>query len=302
MNLPPIRTFSYHYRQKYGHAVGKIALAPGIRCPNRREGGCVFCRSASFTPSYLSPEDAIEQQLKKGKNRLRKSKFTCFFAYFQQESCTVLGEDLLLFLLSAVLEDGDCIGVILSTRPDMVPQSLLDKLSQLHLSTGKEILLELGLQSSHDRSLVLLNRNHTVQDFIDSARRIKGTSGLQLGVHLIFGIPGESSEDMLKSVRFASDLGMDAVKLHHLQVVHTKELARWSREGKITLFELDGYLQLLLEVLPLIPSHVVVHRMWTTSHPELLIAPRWNILTAELSKRLVDMMNDAGIWQGKKVE
>ena len=169
MSAPVIRTFSYHYREKYGHGVGKIPVDMGQPCPNRARGGCIFCRPASFTPSYLKNKDDLLRQVAAGKKHLLKGRFKKYFAYFQQETCTSLPVEQLVPAFRLLLTDVDCVGLILSTRPDCVKDQLIKSLAELISKTGKECLFELGLQSVHERSLKMLNRNHSFGDFQDAS-------------------------------------------------------------------------------------------------------------------------------------
>lgn len=259
----------------------------------------MFCLPASFAPAYLNPLDHIVQQLTKGKKHLLRTRFSKYLAYFQQESCTACSPPEMAMMLGRIFTDRDCLGVILSTRPDMIEPAMLAEVASLVDAAGKECLIELGLQTMHDRSLHLLNRNHSVQDFVDSVGLIRSFPELQVGAHLIFGIPGESHADMVETVRFVGELGVDAVKFHHLQVIRGTTLADWHAGGKVKVFSVQEYLDLLFELLPYLPPHVVVHRLWATSHPDLLIAPKWNILAADLSGRLQQRMAAAELWQGK---
>ncbi|MFH0782622.1 MAG: TIGR01212 family radical SAM protein [Pseudomonadota bacterium] len=299
MSQPVLRSFSYHYRQKFGHGVGKIPLDLGQPCPNRLHGGCIFCRPAGFTPAYLRKSDAIAQQITEGKAHLLKGRFKKYFAYLQQETCTAVPVEALLEVLKLLLADVDCVGLILSTRPDYVADDLLLPLARLVKETGKECLFELGVQSVHERSLKFLNRNHSLADFHHAANRIKAAGCFQLGAHLIFGIPGESQEDMLFSLRSVCEVGVGHLKLHHLQVARDTALATLYHEGKVTLFTLEGYLQFLLRALPVIPAEVTIHRLWATTHPDLLLAPKWNCLAGTLSTILQQKMMEQGIWQGQ---
>jgi radical SAM protein (TIGR01212 family) len=300
--LPAVHTFSYHYRKKYGQGVGKIPLDMGQPCPNRLKGGCIFCRPASFTPASLRKTDQIESQVARGKQYLLKGRFRKYFAYFQQETCTSIPSEELLPIFNLLLADDDCVGLILSTRPDYIQQQLLEILAELIGRTGKECLFELGLQSVHDRSLTLLNRNHSFSDFQNAARLIQQAGCFELGAHLIFGIPGESEEDMLSSVKTLCALGIDALKLHHLQVIRDTPLHELYRQGELTLFSLEAYLRFLLTVLPVIPAGVTIHRLWATAHPDLLIAPKWNVLASSLSRLLQDRMTEQGLRQGQLAE
>jgi hypothetical protein len=299
MPSPLIRTFSYHAREKYGHGVGKIPVDMGQPCPNRLNGGCIFCRPASFTPSYLHTTDELPRQVAAGKKQLLKGRFNKYFVYFQQETCTALPVSRLLPVFRLVLADTDCIGLILSTRPDYISERLLSPLADLIKVTGKECLFELGLQSVHERSLRLLNRNHGFAAFQDAAGLIKGAGCFELGAHLIFGIPGESDEDMLSSVTTVCRLGVNALKLHHLQIIRETPLQKLFEQGTAAVFSLEAYLQFLLRVLPIIPIEVTIHRLWATAHPALLIAPRWNVLAGRLSEVLRAKMVETGIRQGQ---
>ena len=300
MTQPRIRTFSYHYRHKYGQAVGKIPVDMGRPCPNRAHGGCIFCRPAGFTPWHLEKTDTVARQIELGKTHLLKGRFKKYFAYFQQETCTALPVKQLLPVFASLLPDPDCVGLILSTRPDYLEDRLLQPLAGLIRKTGKECLFELGLQSVHDRSLNLLNRNHSFSDFQDAALRIRAFGCFELGAHLIFGIPGESEEDMLFSVKTVCALGVGSLKLHHLQVIRDTALHSLYAEGQTPVFSLAGYIGFLLRVLPVIPAGITIHRLWATAHPDLLVAPKWGKLATSLSRMLQEKMAESGIWQGQR--
>lgn len=299
MDRQPVNTFSFHYRRIYGKPVGKIPLDTGMICPNREHGGCIYCRQDSFAPSYLQQKDSIAVQLEKGKRFLLRDRFRLYFGYFQQESPTAMDIADLRPLLEQVLGDYHCVGVIVAARPDNLEQDVLAGLAELAERVGKECILEIGLQSFHDRSLRLLNRHHDVQDFIDTVARIKDLHILKTGVHLILGIPGETEDDMLVTLRQVCDLGVDALKLHHLQVIRDTPLHAMYRRGQIPVFSAAGYLDLLARLLPEIPEHIVIHRLWSHSHPDLLIAPRWDMLAGNLSNLLRETMSRRGVYQGK---
>lgn len=297
-NRPRIRTFSVHCRERYGHTVGKIPLDVGVVCPNRRHGGCLFCRPASFTPHALRRADSLAEQIYRGKRYLLSGRFRYYFAYFQQETPTALPAGTLLTIIEQVLADTDCLGLILSTRPDTLTAELLHALAHLVRDQGKECLIELGLQSAHDQSLAFLNRNHSVADCLGAAHLVRAQPGLHLGVHLILGIPGETIADMIKTVAMACAMGVQAMKLHHLQVIRGTPLHQLYRQGALPVFDLEAYLELLLALLPRIPAHITLHRLWATAHPQLLVAPRWHSHTGDLSAQLLKRMEERELWQG----
>ncbi len=302
MTKPHIRTFSYHYRQKYGQKIGKIAVDIGFPCPNREKGGCIFCESSSFTPGYLLKDDDISAQIQKGRKSLIKGRFNFYFVYFQQETTTAIAADRLLPFCELALKDTDCIGIIISTRPDYIEDNFLKRLAIILSSYQKECLFELGVQSAHERSLTFLNRNHSFSDFVNSVQQIRQFDFFDIGAHIIFGIPGESEEDMLTTIKTVCGLGVNALKLHHLQVIRGTPLHDMYIREEISLFSLEKYFHLLLKILPHIPAEVTIHRLWATSHPDMLIAPKWNILTNILSERLMKMMVKQGVYQGMAME
>lgn len=295
----PIRTFSVYSRERFGTTAGKVPLDVGVTCPNRTRGGCIFCQPTSFTPSFLSRDDDVAVQLAKGKEHLLKGRFKKYFGYFQQETCTVMATEQLVEIFNIVLADEDCVGLIISTRPDCVEIRLLEKLSLLIAAHRKECLFELGVQTVHPESLQLLNRNHTFEDFLDCGRAIKSFTTFQLSAHLIFGIPGETEEQMSYSVERICRFGVDALKLHHLQVVRNTSLQRIHERGELELFTLERYIDFLVDIIGYIPPQVTIHRLWATAHPKDLIAPRWNVLTSQLSSQLLKKMREKNVWQGK---
>ncbi len=296
-----IRTFSVHCRERFGQTLGKIPLDLGIPCSNRSKGGCIFCRPASFTPFSLRTTDPLDEQIRRGKQLLLRGRFTRYFGYIQQETATALATTRLVALLATILEDPDCLGLILSTRPDAIAADLPAALAALIDQSGKECLIELGLQSIHPASLRLLNRNHSFADFLTAVGRIQAVGSLQLGVHLILGIPGEAEAEMQATVQTLCSLGIQALKLHHLQVIRDTPLHQLYCQGQIKVFSLEEYMELLLQLLPQIPTDITIHRLWSTAHPDLLVAPRWHSLSGQLSQHLHQMMAERDLWQGQAV-
>lgn len=302
MNRPRIRTFGVHCRERYGETIGKIPLDLGLVCPNRARGGCIFCRPASFTPFALRPFDSLAEQIRRGKALLLKGRYRSYFGYFQQETSTALATGQLVPLLSQILADPDCRGLILSTRPDAIADDLPPALGRLLRHTGKPCLIELGLQSIHDCSLHLLNRNHDFADFLHAVARLHRIAGLEIGAHLILGIPGESEADMLATVQTVCALPVQSLKLHHIQVIANTPLHRLYLKGETPVFTREEYCELLLRLLPHIPATITLHRLWSTAHPDLLVAPQWHCLPGELSKQLLHTMAERGVWQGQLVD
>ena len=295
-----INTFSHHYRRVYGQAVGKIPLDLDYPCPNRRQGGCIFCRPASFTPASLRVADPLAVQIARGKKLLLKSRFRLYFAYFQQESATAPPTNMLMPVFTEVLADPDCIGLILSTRPDCLRPSLLDQLAALIRQSGKACHIELGLQSCHEKSLRWLNRNHSFADFEEGVALLGTHAVFSIGVHLLFGIPGESEDDMLATIDTVCAMKVQALKFHQLQVIKDTPLHALYLAGQVALFSEDQYSDFLLRAIPTVPPTIALHRLWATAHPDLLVAPRWQTLASSLSQKLLARMEQLHIRQGQE--
>lgn len=297
LNKRRINLFSQHCRLTYGQPVGKIALSLGRPCPNRKLGGCVFCAPESFTPYYLEGNGSIAEQLAKGRLHLESRKFRRYFAYFQQETSTAGPTAELAAAFNDASASPDCVGVIISTRPDCLNDGIIKALAAL--AKSREVLVELGLQSAHEQTLRLLNRNHTFEDFERAAQRVKA-AGLGLGVHLILGLPGESYQDMLATVRQICRLGVDAIKFHHLQIIKGTALERMYWASPFTVYGAFDYLTILARLLAQVPAEVVIHRLWSSSAPELLVQPNWGGLGAhQLQTVLDEIMEREGLYQGK---
>ncbi len=299
MPQPLLRTFSQHYREKFGHPVGKIPLHLGETCPNRAQGGCIFCSAPAFSPGYLKEKDTLSAQLEDGKKKLLKGRFIRYFAYFQQETPTAAPKEKLIPEVATILKDEDCEGLIIATRPDSIAWEFAAELADLVRYHQKDCLFEIGLQSIHEKSLLLLNRNHSYADFCNTYQKLREFPEFEVGVHLILGIPHESQDDMRTTLESLAKLGIDAVKLHHLQVIAATPLHEMYKQGKIDTLDVDQYLDLLVTLIPLIPERVVIHRLWATAHPQMLIAPRWNILATHLSSRFNKLLKEADAYQGK---
>lgn len=301
-----LNLFSHYYKAKYGNAIGKIALSAGVECPNRQTGGCIYCSPASFTPFYLEKGDTVQEQLIQGKKYLNTRKFERYLGYFQQETTTAAPEDELIENCIMVLSDPDCIGLIISTRPDFIESSLLRGLHEAVFAqgvAGKEIIFELGLQTAHDRTLQFLKRNHSFADFVGAAEKIKQFPLYQLGVHLIVGLPEESLDDMCETVKRVVGAGVDAIKFHHLQVIRNTKLLAIYETQPFKVYSAKEYLKILAELITYVPKSVVLHRLWSSSDRDLLVAPDWGGLGAhQLNGILLGAMEAMDFWQGKRCQ
>ncbi len=270
-------TLGSHLKQKYGERVHKVSVNGAFTCPNRDGskglGGCTFCNNASFAPSAKLITPVQEQVLAGQKVIKRRNGAERFLAYFQAYTNTYADINYLRELYESALSTPNVIGMSVGTRPDCVPDAVLDLL-QSYQQQGHEIWLELGLQSAFDESLDRVNRGHGLAEYVDAVARAK-QRGLQICTHLIAGLPGEQPEDTLKSLDKVLEIGTDGLKIHPLHVVKGTQLAREWKRGEYQPMSQQAYVQLVAEVIRRTPKSIIFHRFTGTASEELLLAPAW---------------------------
>jgi len=278
-------TFTDELRQRFGCRVQRVSLDAGFSCPNRDgslgTGGCTFCGDRGAAAVGVPTELPLLQQLQKSKTYLEK-KFRAekFLAYFQAYSNTYASADDLRLLYETALADKDIVGLIIGTRPDCLPDSVLELLAELNQRTY--LWLELGMQTMHDQTLRAINRGHDHACFVEAVKRCK-QRGLRVCAHLILGLPGETREQMLASVKELNRLGVDGVKLHHLHVLKGSLLEEQYRDGTLVLMDRDAYVALLVDALELLDPNIMIQRLMGDGRSEL-IAPDW-------SRRKLEVLN-----------
>ncbi len=287
-------TFTDELRRRFHCRVQRVSLDAGFSCPNRDgtigSGGCSFCNDRGAAAVGVPVELPLQQQLARSKEYLRR-KFRAekFLGYFQAYTNTYASVDQLRQLYETVLQDPEVVGLIIGTRPDCLPDAVLDLLEELNQRTY--LWLELGMQTMHDRTLRAINRGHGHTCLVDAVARCK-QRGLRVCLHLILGLPGEERTDMLASLAEVNRLGVDGVKLHHLHVLRNSRFAELYQAGELTLMERDSYVALVCDLLERLDPRIVVQRVMGDGRSELL-APDWsrrklevlNAIDAELEKR-----------------
>lgn len=289
------RDFADFLSEHFEGKVQKIAVNAGFTCPNRDgtkgTGGCTYCNNQSFNPGYCAPSLSVSEQLEQGKAFFgRKYPEMKYLAYFQAYTNTHSDDiDRLVGLYREALEVTDVVGLIIGTRPDCMPQPLLDRLTQL----PGWVMVEYGAESASDETLVRVNRCHTWADTADAARRTH-EAGLPCGLHLIMGLPGEDEATMLATIDRVNELPVDTVKIHQLQLIRGTRMARDVEAGiyDIPRFTAEEYIELCVKLLRRLRPDIAVERFVSQSPPELLIYPRWNLknyqFTNLLHKRLME--------------
>ena len=293
---PYYKDFSEYMGEIFpGVKVQKLSIDAGFTCPNRDgsigTGGCIYCNNASFTPGYCSPKDSVETQILKGKeffsSKYPKMKY---LAYFQSYTNT-FGKSVKFLeeMYRNAIEIEDVVGIIIGTRPDCIPDELVDSLSVLNKE--KPVIVEIGAESSNDETLRLVNRNHTWDDVVDATKRLNDR-GIRTGLHLIAGLPGENEEDVLKTVIKACLLPIDSIKMHQLQIVKgTPLLSKWEK-GVIDVvpFTMKDYLDLCVKIVKVVPRNICIERFLASSPQEMVVAPKWGLKNYQFTNLLMNRL------------
>ncbi len=300
MNTSRYRDLNSALREYFGCRVQKITLDAGLTCPNRDGavgvGGCIYCNELG-SGTGLSRRYSITEQLKRGKERLRRRyRAEKFIAYFQSFSNTYGPLDELQRLYSEALAVEDVVGLAVGTRPDCVPDRVLDMLAELNQQTY--VWIEYGLQSIHDRTLTLINRGHNVAAFMDAVERTRNR-GLDICIHIILGLPGEGKPDMLSTARALAKLDIQGIKIHLLYVIQSTPLADLYQRGGYRCLSREEYVDIVCEFLALLPPQVVIHRLTGDPHPHELLAPKWALEKQTNLQAIRDTLESRDLWQGK---
>ncbi len=295
-----MRYLSDVLKEEYGEKIYRLSLTSGCTCPNRDgtagTGGCIFC-SEGGSGDFAAAFAPVPQQIEEAKARIRqKTDARRFIAYFQSFTNTYGDVDRLRRLYEETIRREDIAALSIGTRPDCLGGEVLEMLSALNRE--KPVWVELGLQTAHDATAEKLNRGYDLACFQDAYTRLKA-AGLTVILHLIFGLPGESREDMLDSVRYIAALQpqADGVKLQMLHVLKGTELARQYEQAPFPLLSMEEYTDLVVQSIRILPDDMVIHRMTGDGPRKLLIAPLW---TTDKKKVLNTLRRKLADGNGKK--
>jgi radical SAM protein (TIGR01212 family) len=287
-----------YLRKKYNEKVYKITIDAGFSCPNRDgtkgKGGCIYCNNDAFVNI---DGNSIKDQVYNGIKRLRERGVKKYIVYFQSYSNTYGSLEEIKKRIEAALIDKNIVGIYIGTRPDVIDKDKLMYFS--HLNRQYDIFIEYGLQSKHDKTLNYINRGHGLIDF-ENAFLLTKSIGLKVCAHIIFGLPCETKEMMLETVKYLAKLGIDAIKFHHLQIVENTKLAEIYKENPFSLLTENDYIKILAESLSLLPGDVIISRLVGSTRKDLLIAPKeWPNSTVDFLNKFETYMINNNIYQGK---
>ncbi len=269
-----VNTIGQDLQRRYGERVHKLTLHGGFSCPNRDgtigRGGCTFCNVASFVDEQTQIQ-SIEEQLKDRAGEIHRARK--YLAYFQAYTSTYAEVQTLKNMYEEALKAADIVGLCVGTRPDCVPDAVLDLLSG-YVDQGYEIWLELGLQTANDRTLKHINRGHDFDCYAQITQRARAL-GIKVCTHLIVGLPKETRDDNIETLNKVLEVGTDGIKLHGLHIVEGSTMAKAWRAGKLEAPTLEEYVSIASEMIRLTPPDVVYHRVSSAARRPTLLSPLW---------------------------
>lgn len=297
---------SNYFKHIFGIRVQKLTIDAGFTCPNRdgtvSTGGCTYCNNNAFNPSYCNPQKSISQQISEGIvfHTVRNRHADKYLAYFQAYSNTHGSLTKLKQLYSEALQNSNIIGLVIGTRPDCVDTNKLDFIEGL--SHKHYIMVEYGVESCYNQTLEQINRGHTFEKAVwaieETAKR-----GIRTGAHIIFGLPGETRQQMLYEAKIISQLPLQTIKLHQLQIIKDTPMARqYAQNPKhFNLFSLEEYFDFIIEFLEHLNPNIVVERFTNETPLRFLVSPPWGkYRTDQLMVMLEKRLEERDTWQGKK--
>ncbi|MGR5502382.1 TIGR01212 family radical SAM protein [Vibrio sp. DNB22_10_4] len=269
-----VNTIGQDLQRRYGEKVHKLTLHGGFSCPNRDgtigRGGCTFCNVASFA-SEETQIQSINEQLTDRAGEVKRAKK--YLAYFQAYTSTYAEVQVLKNMYEEALKYADIVGLCVGTRPDCVPDSVLELLAG-YVEQGYEIWLELGLQTANDQTLKRINRGHDFAVYDEITKRARAL-GIKVCTHLIVGLPNEIKQDNLQTLEKVLETGTDGIKLHGLHIVEGSTMAKAWRAGRLEAPTLEFYLDVASEMIRRTPAEIVYHRVSSSARRPTLLSPLW---------------------------
>ncbi len=300
----PYYSLPLYLKERFGRRLWKLSLNGGMSCPNRDGtigyGGCIFCSEGGSGEFSSDAGLSITEQIQQAKTRKTSLPDTeeAYIAYFQAFTNTYGPLPYLRKIFTEALEDPQVAVLSIGTRPDCLGEDVVELLKELQASYGKPVWVELGLQTKSDETAEKIHRGYPLAVFEKALGQLK-EAGIATIVHVILGLPGETREDMIATVDYLGQQGIDGIKLQLLHVLQGTELAEWYRRGDCVPLTKEEYFSVLGECLKVLPREVVIHRLTGDGPKDMLIAPTWNCDKKKILNEFHHYLKQEKIWQGK---
>lgn len=302
----PFNAYANYFREMFGERVQKLSIDAGLSCPNRdgrlSATGCTYCNNEAFNPSYCNPDKSISRQISEGiefhEKRYRRA--NKYLAYFQTYSNTYAPVDKLKAMYDEALSFPQVTGLVIGTRPDCIDEEKLMMIREL--ARYHYIIIEYGLESSYNKTLERINRGHSFEQSVWALETTK-SFGLKTGAHLIFGLPGESREEMLEEADIVSQLPLDTIKFHQLQIIKGTIMANEYKKdpAQFDLFSLEEYIDFIIRFTEKLNPNIVIERFAGEVPPRFVAGGGWGkIRNDQILNRIEQKMLDLQTWQGRK--
>lgn len=293
-------TINYYFKKKYHQKVAKVPLNAGFTCPNRDGsksiGGCTFCSSMGSGDSILCFDDSLMKQYEIGLQRMQKKWPNCLgFAYFQSFSNTYAPLSVLKKVYDPFFNNPNIPGVAIATRADCLSDEIIEYLN----SQNKEVWLELGLQSIHEKTMLHCNRMHNTQIVWDWMDKLN-TTNIKTCIHIINGLPYETKEDMIKTIQEVAKHHPNAVKIHMLHLIQDTQMAKEYEEHPFHILSLEEYVNIVVDQLEYLDKNCIIERLTGDGIAKDLITPKWTIKKTIVTNEIDKLMVKRNTWQGKK--
>ncbi|MMZ52302.1 coproporphyrinogen III oxidase [compost metagenome] len=295
-------TWNHHLRQQFGEKVFKVMLDAGFTCPNRdgtiATGGCTFCSARGSGDFAGWRRDDLVTQFNEVKERQHKKwPDAKYIGYFQAYSNTYAPVDVLRDYYEIILEQENVVGLSIATRPDCLPDDVVELLAELNKKTY--LWVELGLQTIHESTSQLINRAHDTACYYEGVEKLR-KHGIRVCSHIIFGLPGETEKMMMETARAVADMDVQGIKIHLLHLLRKTPMVKQYEAGLLEFLEQDQYVRLIADALEILPPEMVVHRLTGDGPPDLLIGPMWSRKKWEVLNAIDAELKQRDTWQGKK--
>jgi len=293
-------TLNYYYKNKYNSKVFKVSLNTGLSCPNKINGkGCIFCSDKGSGDFAGNSSDNVIKQFNDVKEIMHKKWPNAkYIGYFQANTNTFAPVEKLKQFYEPILKLDNVVGLNIATRSDAISNDCLEYLIDLNKRT--DLTIELGLQSIHENTLKFIRRGHTLENFTECVKKLKDNN-IKVVVHIINGLPYETKEMMLETVKYLNNLNIDGIKIHMLHVLKNTELADIYKQKQFHILTKEEYIDIVIEQLELLSPNIVIHRITGDPKPDDLIEPSWLLKKFCVLNDIDKEMLKRNTYQGKRV-
>jgi len=294
------KTYREYLKGLFGEKVQKVYIDAGFTCPNRDGvkgvGGCTFCDVAGSGSTLIESGLSVAKQVEHGIEQVRQKDVGKFIAYFQAFTNTYAPVEKLKELYSAAIKHPQIVGLAIGTRPDCVSDAVLDLLNEFQQQV--QVWLEYGLQTKHNQTLEQLNRGHTAEEFVEAVLRTQ-ERGIPVTAHLILGLPGETPEMMIESAQLIASLNTHGIKIQNLYLEEGMKLTQDYKNGRFSIMDRETYIQLVCDILEILPPEMVIERLTGEPNPRSMVAPKWSLEKAALITAINRELEKRNSTQGK---